>query len=300
MIQREKFDIIQFESLFMTPYLGTARRYSKAKMVLRSHNLEHLIWKRLADGSKNLAKKFYLNHLAKQLEQYELNIIPQMDGIVTISKDDHKKYVDLTTRQHKKLINIPFGINLSEYEINDTPGEVAIFHLGSLSWTPNLEGVTWFLEKVWKQIQPEFPQLKFYLAGRDIPSGLEKAEYKNVEILGEVEDAKEFISSKAIMLVPILSAGGMRVKIIEGMALGKTILSTTLGAEGIDFEKNKDILLADSPKEFKTQLKKILQTPDFFQNQLENSRRFVEANYDNQKLSIKLIDYYESLCMSKE
>jgi len=249
----------------MTPYVSTARRYSKAKLVLRSHNLEYLIWKRLAEGSKNIAKKFYLNHLAKQLEQYELSIIPRMDGIITISQDDHKKYEELTE--------------------------------GSLSWSPNLEGVTWFLEKVWRKIQPEFPSLKFYLAGRDIPNGLVKPEHENVKVVGEVENAKQFISSKAIMLVPILSAGGMRVKIIEGMALGKTILSTTLGAEGIDYEKDKDILIADTAEEFKKQLKKILQTPDFLTNQVKGSRRFVETNYDNQELTVKLLKYYKTLCL---
>jgi len=237
-LQKEKFDIIQFESLFMTPYLGTARRWNKAKMVLRSHNLEYLIWKRLADGSKNIAKKFYLNHLAKKLRDYELSIIPRMDGIVTISEDDYTKYVQLL-KNDKKLINIPFGINLEEYTPQESHGEKSLFHLGSLSWSPNLEGITWFLEDVWKKIQPEFPLLKFYIAGRDIPHDFKKAEYDNVIIVGEVEDAKKFISSKSIMLVPILSAGGMRVKIIEGMALGKTVLSTTLGAEGIDFEKDK-------------------------------------------------------------
>lgn len=299
LLQKEKFDIIQFESLFMTPYLATARRYNKAKMVLRSHNLEYLIWKRLADGSKNIARKFYLNHLAKKLEQFELKMIPQMDGVVTISADDYKRYTDLTDDKNK-LLNIPFGINLSEYELSEGQGEISLFHLGSLSWVPNLEGVTWFLEEVWKKIQPDFPLLKFYLAGRNIPHDFRQAEYQNVKIVGEVEDAKKFISSKAIMLVPILSAGGMRVKIIEGMALGKTILSTTLGAEGIDFQKDKDILIADTAEEFKRQLNTILNSPDFLKNQFKRSRKFVDENYDNYQLVSKLLEFYDTLCYPDE
>ncbi len=296
-LQREKFDIIQFESLFMTPYLSTAKRYSKAKCVLRSHNLEYIIWKRIAEGTKNKAKKFYLKHLAKKLELYELDIIKRVDAIVTISNDDYSKYSDLKADQ-KKLINIPFGIEVNQYELPNTSGELALFHLGSLEWKPNLEGVTWFLNKIWPSIHDKFPDLKFYLAGRHIPAEFSNDIYKNVEVVGEVPDAKEFIRSKAIMLVPILSAGGMRVKIIEGLALGRTILSTTVGAEGIDFEDGKHIYLANSKKEFIKKLAQWIEKPKLLENQMQVSREFVQKNFNNSDLTSKLLTFYNALLSS--
>ncbi len=294
LLQREKFDIIQFESLFMTPYLPTAKRHSKGKCVLRSHNLEYLIWKRLAEGTKNVAKKFYLNHLAKKLEVFELDVINQVHGIVTISEDDYKKY-ELLKAGKNQLINIPFGINVEEYSIKEPPEELSLFHLGSLEWPPNLEGVTWFLEEIWPAIRNEFPNLKFYLAGRKIPAEFNSNNYPGITVLGEVPDAKEFISSKSIMLVPILSAGGMRVKVIEGLALGKIVLSTSLGAEGIDFKKNEDILIADTKQEFLEHLKRIHQTPSMINEQTAVSRDFVCRNFDNKKLSVKLSEFYSKL-----
>ncbi len=294
LLQREKFDIIQFESLFMTPYLETAKRHNKAKCVLRSHNLEYLIWQRIADGTKNKAKKFYLNHLARKLELFELEIIKKVNGIVTISKDDYSKYTELKAKK-EQMINIPFGIDLSGYEMTSSVKEVSLFHLGSLAWTPNLEGVTWFLEEIWPDLHRSFPQLKFYIAGRDIPNEFSSEKYKNVEVLGEVPDAKEFINSQAIMLVPILSAGGMRVKIIEGLALGKTILSTTIGAEGIDYEKNKDILIADTKEEFIAQIQKLHDTPNFLEDQMTRSRDFVKENFDNDRLVDALLSFYKKL-----
>lgn len=294
LLQREKFDIIQFESLFMMPYLGTVRRHSKGKCILRSHNLEYLIWKRIADGTKNKAKKFYLKHLARKLEHFEVDVIKRVNGIVTISNDDYKKYAELNASEDK-MINIPFGIDVDKYRMNETPGELAIFHLGSLEWTPNLEGITWFLEEIWSEVQPLFPNLKFYLAGRNIPLEFSSENYKNVEVLGEIDDAKEFIRSKSIMLVPILSAGGMRVKIIEGLALGKTILSTTIGAEGIDYEKNKDILIADTKEQFISHLTRLSDHPIELTAQMNRSRNFVKANFDNDQLVESLLSFYTTL-----
>jgi len=294
LLQREKFDIIQFESLFMTPYLSTAKRHSKGKCVLRSHNLEYLIWRRMADGTKNRAKKIYLKHLAKKLEVYELDVIKRVHGIVTISKEDYKKYSSLNAEE-SKLINIPFGINIDEYSEENPPDELSLFHLGSLEWPPNLEGVKWFLEEIWPAIKKEFPNLVFYLAGREIPSEFNKINYPGIKVVGEVPDAKKFISSKSIMLVPVLSAGGMRVKIIEGMALGKTILSTNLGAEGIDFIKNEDIYLANTKNEFLKHLRNFHENPELINTQKKISRNFVCANFDNQKLSVQLSEFYLNL-----
>lgn len=294
LLQNEKFDIIQFESLFMMPYLSTVQKHSNGKRVLRSHNLEYLIWQRMADSTKNVAKKLYLKHLAKKLELFELDVIKKVHGIVAITKEDYKKYSSLNAKK-SNLITIPFGINLAEYSEEDPPEEISLFHLGSLEWTPNLEGVTWFLDHIWPAIREEFPKLVFYLAGRKIPAKFNEENYPGIKVVGEVEDAKEFISSKSIMLVPILSAGGMRVKIIEGMALGKIILSTKLGAEGIDFKENEDIYLADTKKDFLKNIRDFHENPEKINTQKKVSREFVCANFDNQKLSIKLTEFYLNL-----
>ncbi|MEJ6681493.1 MAG: glycosyltransferase family 4 protein [Flavobacteriales bacterium] len=294
LLQSEKFDIIQFESLFMMPYLSTVQRHSKGKRVLRSHNLEYLIWQRMADSTKNVAKKLYLKHLAKKLELFELDVIKKVHGIVTITKEDYEKYSSLNAKK-SNLITIPFGINLAEYSEEDPPEEISLFHLGSLEWPPNLEGVTWFLEHIWPAIREEFPQLVFYLAGRKIPTKFNEENYPGIKVVGEVADAKKFISSKSIMLVPILSAGGMRVKIIEGMALGKIILSTKLGAEGIDFKENKDIYLADTKRDFLKNIRDFHENPEKINTQKKVSREFVCANFDNQKLIIKLTEFYLNL-----
>ena len=115
-----------------------------------------------------------------------------------------------------------------------------------MDWTPNIEGLNWFLDEIWPEINRKFPKSHFYLAGRDMPEDFYKRKSPNVHIVGEVEDAKNFINSNSIMIVPLLSGGGIRVKIIEGMALEKAIISTSVGAEGLHISHKKNIWIADT------------------------------------------------------
>ena len=293
-LQEQTFDVIHLESLFMTVYIDTIRRFSKAKIIVRSHNLEYKIWERMASGSKSPAKRFYINHLAKQLKKYELHMFTQIDGIAAITEDDAQKYLDLGCE--KPVITIPFGIDLGKYNMDlEKAVHPTLFHLGSMDWLPNIEGVEWLLKNAWPLINQKLPDLKIYLAGRKMGKDMSALKAPNVEVVGEVDDATDFINSKSIMLVPLLSAGGMRVKIIEGMALGKTIISTTIGAEGIACEKDKNILIADTAEDFAKAVEKVVADQERFREIGMNARKLVEDKYDNRSITQKLIDFYQEL-----
>lgn len=295
LLRKEKFDIIHLESLFMTPYIHTLRRLSKAKIVLRSHNLEYMIWERMADGTSNPAKRIYLNILAKQLKKYEENILQSIDGIVAISSGDTKKYQ--TMGCSKPLICLPFGINISNYTPEDIllPGKTRLFHIGSMDWKPNIEGISWFLEKIWPELTAQLPSLELHLAGRNMPDWLDGLKQPGVFIHPEVEDAKKFMNAYDIMIVPILSAGGMRVKIIEGMAMKKCVISTRIGAEGIDYIDKETIFIADKLKDFQRIIKKLDAEKKLIKAMGEKARKFVSARYDNDILTNQLIAFYKSL-----
>ena len=127
-----------------------------------------------------------------------------------------------------------------------------------------------------------------------MPDRISKLKIKNVIIEGEVPDAHRFINSKSIMIVPLSSGGGMRVKIIEGMAFGKTIISTTIGAEGIEYENKKNILITDSETEFVDALDKCLNDNSFSDKLGLNARILVETKYNNELICKKLSDFYKS------
>lgn len=293
-LESEKFDIIQLESLWVTPYLNIIRRHSKAKIVLRSHNVEFVIWERLASNTKNFFKKSYLQLLASRLKKYELALINKYDAIATITEEDQNLFRDHGCQL--PMIHIPFGVDLVNYKIdNSSTSNPSVFHIGSMDWMPNLDGIRWVVENVWPQVKERVPHLKLFLAGRNMPQWLKELRIDGIEVIGEVPDAQAFIRSKSIMLVPLFSGGGMRIKIIEGMALGKTIISTEIGAEGIKYENGKEILIANSDKEFADMIVKCALDLSFSEQVGSNARQLIATRYDNSIICLKLVQFYKDL-----
>ncbi len=323
-----EFDVVQLETLFMCPYIDTIRKHSKAKIVLRAHNIEHFIWERIADETKNPVKKWYIRHLADTLKNYEQKIISQVDGLVAITPTDAEYFNSLKKNQKSNLkfqksnlksqisnlksqisnlksqisnfappvIDIPFGINPSKYPHNNARAEFpSLFSLGSMNWIPNQEGIRWFLDNVWMDIHNQFPGLKYYLAGREMPEWMTSLNLPNVIVLGEVDDAVSFLASKAIMIVPLFSGSGIRVKIVEGMAAGKTIISTGIGAEGIGYTHLKNILIADAPCEFFEMISICVTDATLCEKIGGEARKLAETDYDAQILVQKLTAFYQQL-----
>lgn len=291
-LEDDNYDIVQLEMLYMTPYINVIRKHSKAKIILRSHNVEHLIWQRVTANTENALKKSYLSGLTRKLKKYELNAINQYDGIATISKKDAEFY--LKNNATIPVEDISFGVDIKKYEVSSEACEFpSLFHLGSMNWMPNEEGIKWFIETTWDLIAEKFPDLKFYLAGRMMPEWLENLKMGNIEVLGEVENAQDFINSKAVMIVPLFSGSGIRIKIIEGMALGKAIISTEIGAEGIAYTHGLNILIANTPEEFLGAIEKFISNKDFCEEVGNNARKLIEEKHNLDKITQKLLAFYQ-------
>jgi glycosyltransferase involved in cell wall biosynthesis len=194
------------------------------------------------------------------------------------------------------------GIDLKEYQNLDTEiNHVGVFHIGAMDWLPNIEGVEWLINKVWiPGIQPVKNDLKLFLAGRNMPEKFFSLNRPTIVNDGEVADAKKYMASKTIMLVPLLSGGGMRVKIAEGMASGKTIISTRIGAEGIPYTENKNIVIADTVEEFTKAILHCVQEKSFCKNIAENARILAGECFDNEKIGLNLIEFYLKLLKSTQ
>ncbi len=294
-LKSERFDIVQLEGLYVSMYVDIIRKYSRAKIVLRAHNIEYEIWERAALLAKNPIKRAYLNLLTKRLKHYEISALHTFDAVASITKKDEKHYKDAGFV--KAIETFPFGIDLKKSFENNSNNEEfpSIFHIGAMDWQPNIEGVNWFLNNVWGKLHLKHPDLKFYLAGRNMSAELKQLKMPNVIINGEVENAGEFIQSKGIMIVPLLSGGGMRVKIIEGMALGKTIVTTSIGAEGIDYENNINCIQADDADEFAEAVSKCISDKKFYNEIGKNAKILALKQYNNADICKRLIKFYKSL-----
>ncbi|MCB9235888.1 MAG: glycosyltransferase [Bacteroidia bacterium] len=261
LLEKNPVDVIQLEGIYLALYLSTIRKFSKAPVILRSHNIEHQIWERLAKGEKNRLKRFYLKDLAGKIERFERENFAAFDGIIAITQQDADWYQK--QGYSGKLQVIPAGVDTNVWFPGDRGFHArSVAFLGSLEWGPNVEGLKWFLDQVWAPVAEKFPQARFFAAGKNPPESLSRLKAPGFVFEGMVDDAPQFVRTHGIFVVPLLSGGGMRLKIVEAMAAGRCVISTRVGAEGIEAEEGTHILLADSPEEFQQALEEVLANPD--------------------------------------
>ncbi|HEY0245100.1 MAG TPA: glycosyltransferase family 4 protein [Mucilaginibacter sp.] len=294
-LRNRDFDIIQFEGLFVSLYLTAVRKVSKAKLIYRLHNIENQIWQRLAEQKNDPFKKSYLKMHAKRIKNYELQTLNNFNAIAVFTQQDKTTLLEYGTKIPIEIL--PVGINLDNYKPDFNKTEFpSLFFLGSLDWLPNREGIEWFLENFNKDLTDGELRVRFYVAGNDIPERFDDYDVMGkIFIQGEVDDVLEFANSKSIMIVPLLSGGGMRVKIVEGMAMQKCIISTSLGAEGINYENGVNILIANNYDEFYDAIKLCIADEEYCKNIGLNARRLMEEQHNVNHVTIKLVDFYESV-----
>ncbi|MBN3035129.1 MAG: glycosyltransferase [Bacteroidales bacterium] len=292
LLESEVFDVVQLEGVYLAPYLPDIRKYSRALVSMRAHNIEHEIWQRISYNSRNALKRLYFSNLAERIRRFEQMHLNRYDVILPISDRDYQLLVRMGLQIPHHLI--PAGIDMGGLAVDHERMEFpAVFHLGALDWAPNQEGLEWFLSKVWPEVRRELPGLEFRVAGRNPPEHMVRMlQTEGVVYCGEVEDAHDFIRRGAIMVVPLLSGGGMRIKILEGMALGKSIVSTSVGTEGIHTIHMKNILIADTPEEFAGAVIRLARNRDLCLDLGREARHLVEAGYDNLSLIEKLAEFY--------
>ena len=295
-LAENNFDIIQLEGLYLTSYVPTIRTFSQAKIVYRAHNLEQEIWRRQAEKESHFLKKIYLKNLTKRHESYEWACLKGhfYEAITTLSPRDEA--VMCENRVTLPILTASFGVNMGDLKIDNAifPEKDSLFFLGAMDWQPNIAAVEWFVAEVWDKIRTKHPQLKCYIAGRNMnPIFLaHKNEKDNIFKIGEVPDAHLFMQSKNIMIVPLLAGGGIRIKLIEGMALGKAIVASSIALEGNPARNRQEVLIADSPNDFAAAVCELIEKPDFAHKLAKNAQIHARQHFDNKVLADKLLHFY--------
>ncbi len=290
LLQKEKYDCIILESLFTTSYLPTIRRNVNTKVILRSHNIEHQIWNKLAIGEKNFFKRTYLAYLSKKLYKAEIEAWRSVDGIACISYDDLQFTRALS---QKPAILLPVAMPLqTPVEMNGP--ELKAYHIGSMDWLPNLEAINGFVANILPNVLNVFPHFEFHIAGRKMPSTLHDKKIPGIVSWGEVESAEAFARNFQIMLVPLQSGSGIRIKILEAFAMGMAVISTEQGIRGIDVDDRKEYYRAETNEEWIAALH-ALQNPEERKRIGRNAQQFMEESYSNSKIIQPLVQFIKSL-----
>ena len=294
LLQADDYDIVQLETLYLTPYIDEIRRYSRAQIALRAHNVEHEIWERIADNCRLPGRSWYLRLLARQLRTYEKARLREIDMLIPISKKDEAVFRRMGYQG--RLVTIPIGWEptraIADYHSYGTP--ISLSFIGSLDWMPNQEGLRWFVERVWPRLSRAYPRLTLHIAGRNTPAWVFKLHSDRLIIHGEVPDSAAFINAHSMMVVPLLSGSGMRAKILEGMALGKVVLTTSIGLEGITAVDGKEVLIADTPEAFHQALTRCHGMNGQLETMGRSAEAFVRKHYDALAIAKILMAAYQA------
>lgn len=292
LLEKKEFDIIQLESLFMSPYIEAIRKASKAKIVLRAHNTESAIWKKYSDEEKGSIKKIWFRDLAAKLEKQERSTLNKIDGLVSITPQDEQRLLALGAQCATHLST--FAMTEKSNSIPRLVNDKTVFHIGAMDWKPNADGIEWLLKKVWPIVLRQIPDAQLHLAGK----GMKVSEYApvpNVTLHGEVENAKEFMQPYRVMAVPLFSGGGVKIKVIEGLFNGKPIVTTSIAAEGLAVTNGYDIAIADTPEVFASEICQLLLDDTKAEKLQANSLKTAKENHELSRVTAKLCDFYRTI-----
>lgn len=261
--------------------------------LLSTHNVQSNLFQRARNTFPGtwLDRLFFLPEWLK-IVHYEKKNYRRYNGIFAVSEKDK----DILARRCPKvpIILVPNGVDTEFFTPSSSPPVPhTMVYLGNYAYPPNADAVMFFYTQIFPLIQERFPDAKFILVGASPPEEL--AGKKGVEIAGFLEDVRPMIHQAEVMIVPLRTGGGTRLKILDGMAMGKAIVSTSLGAEGLAVTHEENILLANTPESFARQVIRIMESPELRHTLERNGRALVERLYDWNAIAKKAEEVIESL-----
>jgi glycosyltransferase involved in cell wall biosynthesis len=289
--QETHFDVVHADQLNMAQY---ALRVPGAFRVIDAHNALWLLYQRLWKTMRPGPRKWLLGRDWRLLRAYEGWVCNEFDVVLAVSEEDKAALQEAAGRE-REIAVIPIAIDTDEVQVVPPPTSTPhILHVGTMYWPPNIDGVLWFLREIWPLIRERRPDAVFDVVGSRPPAEI-LAYGENdsgVNVTGYVADIAPYLAQAGVFIVPLRAGGGMRVKILNALAQGLPIVSTTLGAEGITVTPGHDILIADEPADFATAVLRLLDDPALATRLRENGRRLAEQVYDYRQACRPLDDVY--------
>lgn len=305
-LQNNDFDILHAQH---SVEAGPAIRASQVSnfegcKILTLHNVDHLNFARQISHQKYPHMKFAYNRAAIGYKEYELSIIQKFDRIFVVSDIDRNIYISEGVPEHKVNV-IPNGVDCSSFFPKCSTNNVLLKHpnilfMGKLSYRPNISGIKVYLENIHPLIKRRIPEIKFYIIGKDCPEWLLRYSKNepSVEVIGFVQDVRPYIFNSDVCIAPLKSGSGTRLKILEYMAMGKPIVSTSIGAEGLDVKNGVNIFIADQWNAFAENIVKVIEDPSLARDIGNNARKLVEEKYDWKKIVETQYQIYQKLLSS--
>ncbi len=280
------YDVIHADQLWMAQYaLAAAGNSDHLRRVLDQHNAVYLIPQRLAESTRNPLARWLLARESRLLRRYETATCAAFDHVVWVTEEDRLAVANGAASSGREAgwPTIPNCVDPPRQKpiTGRTEGRRVSF-LGGLHWPPNAAGVGWFARQVWPQVIAAVPDATLTVMGKRPPAELRalSRELPNVEVTGYVAEVAPYLAQTAAFIVPLHAAGGMRVKIVDAWSWGLPVVTTTIGAEGLDYRDGQNLVLADDPGAFARAVIRLLQEPDWRAQLAAAGRRTAETRYD--------------------
>ena len=304
LVQSRAFDVIHADQTSMAQYAQFARQWALRRrpdvpvgLVLDAHNALFRVFRQLAKDEPNKLKRLFLAREAHALERYERHTYAQFDHVVFVTEQDRISLGEAGSARSGRTTTIPICIDLAERSrIAPQAEQRLVTHLGTMFWPPNVEGVLWFARHVFPRVLAQVPDARLVIIGKRPPAEVQALDGSGgVQVLGYVSDPEPYLAETGAFIVPLHAGAGMRVKILDGWGWGLPIVSTTLGAEGIDAHHGEDLLIADDAEAYAEAVIRLLMDPALRVRLGERGRRRAMEDYNWRVIYPKWDEVYRSV-----
>jgi glycosyltransferase involved in cell wall biosynthesis len=295
-VVRGEFDLVQFECAQMGVY-ATGGRTRDLPLCLDEHNIEYDIVRRTAGAEADVGplRRAYSALNWRKLHVEERRAWRSFDGVVlTSARDEHMLRSD---EPSVLTAVVPNGVDVDTFTPDGAvgPDPCTVLFFGALHYYPNVDALNFFVREIWPLVKAQQPNARFRVLGRNPPPSIAARVERDIEVIGFVEDVKPHIARASVVIAPLRIGGGTRLKVLEAMSLGKAVVSTTLGAEGLDVTDGENILLADDAPSFARQTSLLLSDSGLVSRLGVAARNLVVELYSWRAASARLVSFYEEL-----
>lgn len=294
LIDTKTIDAVHVDHLHMAHYL---KCFSGVPCMLDEHNVEYKILQRCAMVEKSWPKRIAYQEQSRKMNAFESHMAQQFSCVFTCSTDD-RILLNRITNGLVPIYVVPNGVDTHFFHPSGNgQQENAMVFTGSMDWLPNDDAITYFCQDILPLIWKRDAGIKMYVVGKSPSAAVKElaAKDKRVIVTGRVDDVRPFIARSKVFVVPLRVGGGTRLKILEAMAMGKAVVSTSIGAEGIMYTPEQNIRLADTPEDFAQKTVGTINDMKTVQELGRSGRELVLEQYDWDVVGRQLRHFYRKV-----
>ncbi|HEY6340665.1 MAG TPA: glycosyltransferase family 4 protein [Bryobacteraceae bacterium] len=234
---------------FLAPSLNFPKK-PPIPCALFQHNVESSLWERMATTESHPLRKLSYTLEWARMSRYERRVLGRFHHVIAVSENDRQQMLEMDPEC--EITVVPTGVDTQQFQVAppSTATPPRIVFTGSMDWEPNVDAMEYFCGQIWPRILAEFPDALFQIVGRNPFARVQRLASGSVEVTGTVPSVTDYLRDATVVVVPLRIGGGTRLKIYEAMAMGKALVSTSIGAEGLSFQNGRDLLLADDASSF--------------------------------------------------